>query len=382
MGTTRFNEVVSSINTCLSVIVYSVWVKHNASWSKLTTRIGKSDTEGNEAPTVNSLDDKLNSTRETGPELTDIIDMKKEQKYFFDRVLARRHKIVRQTLEVRGKQISTCEEVIANIKVEYSLLNEELNKLQGEINVQEQYSHCNNSIICGIPEDKFENLHLLIKHISNLIDFTFLIIKRNLRASVLEYGPDNTFNIIKLITTLTGMIKVVMSRYFRKVWYVDWWTISSRLKSSSRAVVEQLFSLVGGLVDDVVSLVALCFRVQRLNSSSRAVVEQVFSLVGGLVDDVVSLGALCSRVQRLNSSCRAVVEQLVDDVVSLGAFCFRVPRLYSRSRLLFEVRVWTAMRVSSLLLPIMITILCFQVEVIWACLACLVWYLGRSDRGS
>lgn len=144
--------------------------------SKVTTRntakSNKSDTT--EQPTLTSIDEKLtNILNILGSHTDNIGEIKKEQQEM-SRSIELCHKNISdftQLVSNQGEKIADCETELLRINSEVIRLNKELKKSKQEVNDLEQYSHRNNLIVFGIPEDKGEHIHHVIRRLANALQF-------------------------------------------------------------------------------------------------------------------------------------------------------------------------------------------------------------------
>lgn len=144
--------------------------------SKVTTRntakSGKSDTT--EPPSLQTIDDKLNSILSIlGKHTSDISDIKREQTDMCTSIELCHENIndVKKLITDQDLKISNCEGELLHVKEENSKMSRDLKKMERDIRDLEQYSHRNNLIIYGIPEDKGENIYYVMRRLAHALQF-------------------------------------------------------------------------------------------------------------------------------------------------------------------------------------------------------------------
>lgn len=235
--------------------------------SKVTTRAAsKTGSEDVPAPSLQSLDDKLNSILNIlDRNSTDISDIKSEQKDICASIEFCNSGIneIKARLGEHSKQIENCEEDIKVIKEENVNLSRELVNVKNKFNDLEQYSHRNNLIVYGIPEDKSENIMGVLRRLAvslmfpdwsdSLVDMVHrmgrpsgdsprpIIIKfvrrldrneflnkrkvrRNLRASDLGYSSDNPVYVNESLTPANRELLKLTREAARRKSYSQVWT--------------------------------------------------------------------------------------------------------------------------------------------------------------
>jgi hypothetical protein len=144
----------------------------------MTTRsaAAKSKT-GNDTPepaSLQTIDDKLNSILGILEKNTnDISDIRQEQKDMCASIELCHSEIsdVKNIVTNQDLKITKCEEELSRVKEENGKLLKKLCKLENNVREMEQYSHRNNLIIYGIPEQNGENLDHFIRRVANAIQF-------------------------------------------------------------------------------------------------------------------------------------------------------------------------------------------------------------------
>lgn len=235
--------------------------------SKVTTRAtSKTGNDELPAPSLQSLDDKLNSILcilERNSK--DISEIKNEQKEMCESIEFCNGGIseIKVRLGEQGEQIEKCEQDIKVVKEENVTLNKRLVRVSNECNSLEQYSHCNNLIVYGIPEDRSENIMGVLRRLAgairfpewadNLVDMVHRMgrqsdnsprpiiikfvrrldrneflnkrkVKRNLMASDLGYSSDNPVYINESLTPATRELLKLTREAARRKNYSQVWT--------------------------------------------------------------------------------------------------------------------------------------------------------------
>lgn len=145
--------------------------------SKVTTRAAaKTDNENTSEVSVSLklMDSKLDSILGIlDKNSTDITEIKKEQKDLGSSIELCHSSIndVKVMLSEHEKKIKNCNDDIELIKKENILLNTNVKNLKCEINELEQYSHRNNLVIYGVPEEKGENISGVMRRLAKAIQF-------------------------------------------------------------------------------------------------------------------------------------------------------------------------------------------------------------------
>lgn len=252
---------------------------------KVTTRQTaklKSDTTESTPPSLQSIDTKLNSILTLLEKNTnDISDIRKEQIDMGESIELCHNNIkdIKQFMTSQDLKITKCEDDIVRTNEETFKISRLVNKVENDIQDLEQYSHRNNLIVYGIPEEKNENiLHvmrrlagalqfedwstslmdavhrmgkisesrprpIIIRFVSRLNKDIFLNkrkVKRNLKASDLGYSSENSVYINESLTsanrTLLKMTRdVARTRGYSQVWTANC-TIFTRRDKESPAI--------------------------------------------------------------------------------------------------------------------------------------------------
>ncbi|XP_046666597.1 uncharacterized protein LOC124358340 [Homalodisca vitripennis] len=144
--------------------------------NKVTTRNSAKSgkPEAPEPASLQSIDDKLNSIINILRKHTDDIqDIKKEQKDLAASIELCHTNIsdVKQLVTEQGSKITACEDELVRVNEENQRLWKELKSTKKELSDLEQYSHRNNLIIYGIPEDKNENIQHVMRRLAVTLQF-------------------------------------------------------------------------------------------------------------------------------------------------------------------------------------------------------------------
>lgn len=228
---------------CVCVISAAMTDTGSKVVTRNTTKL-KSDTES-ASPTLQSIDTKLNSIITIlEKNSNDISEIKKEQRDMCESIEMCHSNIndIKALVTDQDVKISKCEDDILRINKETNRISNILSKVKEEVRDLEQYSHRNNLIVYGIPEEKNENIILVVKRLANALQFEnwssnlldalhrmgktdfsrsqprpiiirfisrldrdlFLSkrkVRRNLRASDLGYSSDNSVYVNESLTT-------------------------------------------------------------------------------------------------------------------------------------------------------------------------------------
>jgi hypothetical protein len=144
--------------------------------SKVVTRnTAKSNKpEATEQPTLVSIDEKLNSILNILGKHSDVISEIKKEQHDMSESIELCHKNISDFTKIvsnQGVKIAECEKELLRMNNEVIKLSSELKKSKQEVNELEQYSHRNNLIIYGIPEDKGENIQHVLRRLANALQF-------------------------------------------------------------------------------------------------------------------------------------------------------------------------------------------------------------------
>uniref|UniRef100_A0A1B6LMZ9 FP protein C-terminal domain-containing protein n=1 Tax=Graphocephala atropunctata TaxID=36148 RepID=A0A1B6LMZ9_9HEMI len=143
---------------------------------KVTTRNTaklKTDTEPT-APSLQSIDSKLNSILTLLEKNTsDINDIKKEQKDMCASIELCHVNMndFKELLTGQDVRISKCENEVLQINNNTCKIRNQVNTVEENVRDLEQYSHRNNLIVYGIPEDKNENIIFVVRRLANALQF-------------------------------------------------------------------------------------------------------------------------------------------------------------------------------------------------------------------
>lgn len=124
--------------------------------------------------TIQSVDDKLNTIMKLLQSNTsDIKEMKTEQRELGTSIELCHTNIseLKDLIKTQDTKIVHCDSEIQRLSDENINLHSKVNSLEIEIKNLEQYSHRNNLVIYGIPEDKNENIHNVMRRLSTAIQF-------------------------------------------------------------------------------------------------------------------------------------------------------------------------------------------------------------------
>lgn len=145
-----------------------------ADGSKVMTRNTaklKSDTE---SPSLQSIDDKLNSIIGILEKNScDINDIKKEQKEMCTSIELCHASVsdIKQIISGHDSKIIKCEEEILHLKNEKQKMSAQIVRMEEKLRDLEQYSHKNSLIIYGVPEDKGENIYHVMRRLAGALHF-------------------------------------------------------------------------------------------------------------------------------------------------------------------------------------------------------------------
>lgn len=145
---------------------------------KVTTRGGaaklKSDTIEPALPTLQSIDLKLNSILTLLEKNTnDIDDIKKEQQEMCTSIELCHSNIVdfKKLLTGQDLKITKCENEVKQMNEEVLKMTNDLNKVEDNVRDLEQYSHRNNLIVYGVPEETNENILFVMRRLASALQF-------------------------------------------------------------------------------------------------------------------------------------------------------------------------------------------------------------------
>lgn len=144
--------------------------------TKVTTRNSAKSVkpETPEPATLQSIDDKLNSILNIlGKHTSDITEIIKEQKDLSTSIELCHANVsdVKQLITNQDMKIANCEEELGRVKEENQRLSGELKRMTQEVRDLEQYSHRNNLLLYGIPEEKNENIHHVLRRLAATLQF-------------------------------------------------------------------------------------------------------------------------------------------------------------------------------------------------------------------
>lgn len=230
----------------------------------IRTRNMSKSSDDNSEPSLVSIDKKLNSIL-SALEVTnnDIKSIRKEQSELATSVELCHSNIqdLVSTLKTQDEKIEGCSSEVDSLKNVNVTLSSRLNSVEQQLHDSEQYSHRNNLIVYGIPEDRNENIlrvinrlavtmnvedwsdslvdaahrmglrennsrPIIIKFVSRLDRDRFLQkrkVKRNLRASDLGYASDTSVYVNESLTShyrklLQNTRDVAKNRGYQFVW--------------------------------------------------------------------------------------------------------------------------------------------------------------------
>lgn len=158
---------------CLLCVISSAMTDTGSKVVTRNTTKLKSDTEP-ASPTLQSIDTKLNSILTIlERNSNDISDIKKEQRDMCESIEMCHANIndVKKLVTDQDIKISKCEEDILQINNEKNVISNILRKVKDEVRDLEQYSHRNNLIVYGIPEEKNENIIRVVNRLANALQF-------------------------------------------------------------------------------------------------------------------------------------------------------------------------------------------------------------------
>ncbi|KAG8277972.1 hypothetical protein J6590_030512 [Homalodisca vitripennis] len=124
--------------------------------------------------TLQSVDDKLNASMKLLQSNTnDIREMKTEQRELGTSIELCHSNIseLKDLVKTQDTKIYECNNEVQRLSNENVHLRSKVNSLATEIRVLEQYSHRNNLVIYGVPEEKNENIHNVMRRLSTAIQF-------------------------------------------------------------------------------------------------------------------------------------------------------------------------------------------------------------------
>lgn len=150
-----------------------------ADGTKVTTRHTaklKSDTAESTppSPSLQSIDTKLNSILTLLEKNTnDISDIRKEQIDMCESIELCHNNIkdIKQFMTSQDLKITKCEDDIVRTNEETFKISRLVNKVENDIQDLEQYSHRNNLIVYGIPEEKNENILHVMRRLAGALHF-------------------------------------------------------------------------------------------------------------------------------------------------------------------------------------------------------------------
>lgn len=137
-----------------------------------SAKSGKPETP--EPATLQSIDSKLNSILDIlGKHTHDISEIIKEQKDLSASIEMCHENVsdMKKLITTQDSKITNCEEELSRVKDNNIKLTGELNNMKEEIRALEQYSHRNNLLIYGIPEDKNENINHVLRRLAASLQF-------------------------------------------------------------------------------------------------------------------------------------------------------------------------------------------------------------------
>lgn len=145
-----------------------------AGGSKVTTRAASRSDSDNDQVSMQQLDEKLDSILNILKKNTDDIqEIKNEQKEL-------RHSIefchasindLKKITDDQDTKINYCNTNIKLIIEREDKLSSEVKHLRRDLNAVEQYSHRNNLIVYGVPEEASENIHAVIRRLASALQF-------------------------------------------------------------------------------------------------------------------------------------------------------------------------------------------------------------------
>lgn len=134
----------------------------------------KSDTPESTPPSLHSIDVKLTSILTLLEKNTnDIGDIKKEQKDICESLELCHSNIkdIKQLITDQDLKIAKCEENIEQNSEDTLKISRLVSKVEENVRDLEQYSHRNNLIVYGIPEDKNENILNVVRRLASALQF-------------------------------------------------------------------------------------------------------------------------------------------------------------------------------------------------------------------
>ncbi|XP_054270862.1 uncharacterized protein LOC128991735 [Macrosteles quadrilineatus] len=144
---------------------------------KITTRgtakLNKGELEST-SPSLQSIDTKLNSILQIlEKNSNDIVEIKKEQKDMCESIELCHATIndFKQLISTQDLKIRECENEVQKTKKDTYKFGKSVEKVQREVRDLEQYSHRNNLIIYGIPEDNDEKIMFVIRRLATALHF-------------------------------------------------------------------------------------------------------------------------------------------------------------------------------------------------------------------
>lgn len=150
-----------------------------ASGSKVTTRGAlksdvADDTPLQQTATLQSVDEKLDAIMKLLQNNTDDIkDMKNEQKELGISIELCHANIsdLKDLMKNQDTKINACGDEIQRLSDDNVQLRNRLHTLTTEIHALEQYSHRNNLVIYGVPEENNENIHHVMRRLASAVQF-------------------------------------------------------------------------------------------------------------------------------------------------------------------------------------------------------------------
>lgn len=145
-----------------------------AGGSKVTTRAASKSDSDNDQVSMQSLDDKLNTILNILQKNTDDIqEIKNEQKELRSSIEFCHASVsdLKKTSDDQDKKINSCNNDIEQLIGNSGKMNNDIMYLRKDLNAMEQYSHRNNLIVYGIPEEANENIHTVIRRLAVALQF-------------------------------------------------------------------------------------------------------------------------------------------------------------------------------------------------------------------
>lgn len=164
----RLNLIFLVVGAC----PYSYQFRMPGGSSKVTRAASKLDSD-NEV-SIQSLDDKLNSILNLlHKNSSDIQEIKNEQRELRSSIEFCHASVndLKKISDDQNEKIKNCNSNIEQILESNNKVNNEISHIRKELHAVEQYSHRNNLIIYGIPEEASENIHTVVRRLAVALQF-------------------------------------------------------------------------------------------------------------------------------------------------------------------------------------------------------------------